>query len=80
MNATFSLQKISQTANLDSNLPIRQQKFDLMAKFMANNTVNTNLGQNQIAKELRCSISTLQRYRNDKIMLSFYKIPPISHK
>ena len=34
MNDTFSLQQISQTGNLDSNLILRQYKFDLMARFM----------------------------------------------
>ena len=39
-------------------------------------SVNHRLGQDQIAKELGCSSSTLQRYRNDINMLSPYRIPP----
>ena len=34
MNNSFSLQQISKTANLDSNLIFRQYKLNLMAKFM----------------------------------------------
>ena len=42
--------------------------------------VNTKLKQNQLAKELGCSSSTLQRYRNDVNMLSPHRISTNSHK
>ena len=42
--------------------------------------VNPRLRQVQIAKEIGCSSSTLQRYRNDKNMPSPYGIPPNSNK
>ena len=70
MKNTFYLEQISKTGNLDSNLISRQYKFDLMARFMEIKTVNAKLKQNQIAKELGYSTSTLQSYRNDKNMLS----------
>ena len=43
-------------------------------------SMNPNLGQDQIAKKLGCSSSTLQRYRNDINMLSPYRIPANSQK
>ena len=46
MNNTFSLQQISQTGNLDSNLIFRQYNFDLTAKFMQIKATNPRLTQN----------------------------------
>ena len=80
MNNTVSLQQISRTDNLDSNLILRQQKLDLMARFMEIKSVNLILRQDQIAKELGCSSNTLQRYRNDIKMLSPYRISSNSKK
>ena len=65
MKNTFSLHQISQTGNLDNILVLRQYKLDLMARFMKNKSVKPKLRQDQIAKELRCSSSTLQRYGQD---------------
>ena len=76
MNNNFSLEQISKTDDLDSNLILRQYKLDLMARFMEIKSVNPKLKQNQIAKELGCSSSILRRYRNDINMLSPYRIPP----
>ena len=59
MNITFSLQHISQTSNLDSNLILRQFKVDLTARFKKIESVNPKLGQNQIAKDLGSSSSLL---------------------
>ena len=61
MNKTFSLKQISKTGNLDSNLILRQFQLDFLAKFMEIKSVNPNLIQDQIAKELCCSSSTLQQ-------------------
>ena len=47
---------------------------------MEKKPVNPRLRQDQIAKELVCSSSTLQRYRLVTNMLSPYRIPPNSHK
>ena len=62
MNNAFSLQQISQTVNLDSNLITRQYKLDLMARFMEIKSMSPKLRQDQIAKVLGCSSSTLQRF------------------
>ena len=80
MNKIFSLQQLSQTGNLDSNLITRQYQLDLMARFMETKSVNPNLKQSEIAKELGCSNSTFRRYRQDIIMLSTYRIPPKSFR
>ena len=53
MNNTPSLQQISQTGNLDSNLITRQYKLDLMAKFLEKKAMNPRLRQDQIAKKFR---------------------------
>ena len=37
MNNTFSLEQISKTGNLDSNLILRQYELDLLARFMKEN-------------------------------------------
>ena len=47
-----------------------------MARFMEIKSMNPRLRQDQMAKELGCSSSTLQRYRQDINMLSPYGIPP----
>ena len=51
-----------------------------MASFMKIKSVNLKLKQSEIAKELGCASSTLQRYRNDINMLSPYRIPHNSDK
>ena len=76
MKNTFLQEQISKICNLDSNLMLRQYKVDLMARFMELKSVNPKLNQNQIAKELGFSSITLQRYRNDRKMLSPYRTPP----
>ena len=43
---------------------------------MEKKSVNQKLRQDQIAKFLGCSSSTLQRYRNDINMLSPYRVQP----
>ena len=80
MKITFSLHQISQTGNIDNILILRQNKIDLMARFMEIKPVNPKLRQDQIAKELRCSSSTLQRYGQDIKTRSPYKITPNNHK
>ena len=80
MNNTFSLKQVSKTSNIVSNLILRQYKLDLMARFLKINSVNPNLKQDQVAKKLGCSSSTLQRYRQGLNMLPPFSIPPKSHK
>ena len=50
MNNTFSLDKISKTGNLDSNLITRQYKVDVMATFMEKKSKNPKLKQSETAK------------------------------
>ena len=74
MNNSFSLQQISRTGNLDPNLIYRQNKLNLMADFMRVKFENPKMKQSEIASQLDYSTSTLQKYSNDRNMLSPYKI------
>ena len=76
MNNSFSLQQISRTGNLDSNLISRHYKLNLMPDFMRIKYENSKLKQSEIANQRSYSSLTLQRYRNDKNMLSPYRINP----
>ena len=76
MNNSFSLQQMSTTANLDSNLISRQYKLNSMADLMRVKYENPKMKQSEIANQLGYSTSTLQRYRSDKNMLSLYRIHP----
>ena len=61
MNNSFSLQQISRTGNLDSNLICRQYKLNLMADFMWMKNENPKTKQFETANQLTYSTSTLQR-------------------
>ena len=65
MKNTFSLEQISKTGNFDSNLILHQYDLDLMASFMEIKSITRKSKQDQTKKEIRCSSSTLQRYRKD---------------
>ena len=80
MKNNLSLEQISRTGYLDSNLILRQFKLNLLARSMEIKSVNPKIRQDQMAKELCCSSSTLQRYRHDINMLSPHRIPSNSHK
>ena len=49
---------------------MRQYKLDKMAKFMEIKSVNPKLKQSEIARELKISSSTLQRYRRNKYVFT----------
>ena len=51
-----------------------------MARFMEIKSMNRRLRQDQIAKELGCSSSTLRRSRPNINMFSPYRIPPNTNK
>ena len=51
-----------------------------MARFLEINGINPKLKQSELAKELGCSSSTLQRYRQNLEMLSSYRIPLFSNE
>ena len=74
MNDSFSLQQISKTGNLDSYLLSRQYKLNLITDFLRIIYENPKMKQSEIANRLGYSSSNLQRYRNDKNMLSPYRI------
>ena len=76
MKKHISLEQTSKTGNLKSNLLLHQYRIYLMARFMEKESLNPRLRQDQIAKELVCSTSKLQRFRHDIDMLSTYRIPP----
>ena len=53
MNYSFSLQQISKTGNLDSNLISRQYKLNLMPKFMQIKFENPKMKLSELAKPTR---------------------------
>ena len=59
MNNSFSLQQISRTGNLDSNLICRQYKLNLMADFMRIKYEDPKMKQAEIANHLSYSTRTL---------------------
>ena len=74
MNNSFSSQQLQKTSNLDSNLISRQYKLNLVADFLRLKYENPKMKQSEIANQLSFSSSSIQRYRNDIIMLSPYRI------
>ena len=60
-NVTFYLLQLSRKANLDDNLKLRQHQLFLVARFMKIKSINPNMKQKEITKELGFSSSTLQR-------------------
>ena len=76
MNNYFSLQQVSKTGNLDSNLISPQYKVNLIADFLRIKYENPKLKQSDTASQLSCSSSTLQKYTNDVNMVSPYRFQP----
>ena len=76
MNNSFSIQQVSRTGNVDSNLTSRQYKLNLLADFVRIKIEISKLKQSEIANHLGYSSSTLQRYRNDIKMFSPSRIHP----
>ena len=72
----FSLQQLQKASNLDANLLYRQYKLNLMADFLWLKYENPKTKQSEIANQLSLPCSTIQRYRNDKNMLSPYRVNP----
>ena len=61
---------------LKANLIMRQYKLHKMAKFVEIKCINPKLKQSEVAKELKISFSTIQRYRGEVNMFSPYRILP----
>ena len=74
MNKTFSSAEFQKTVNLNADLIMRQYKLDKMTKFMAVKSINPKLEQSEIARQLKISSSTLQRYREEINIPSPYTI------
>ena len=74
MNNSFSLQQIQKTSNLDANLISRQYKLNLMADFERLKYEKPKIRQSELPNQLSLSSSTIQRYRNDRNMLSPYRV------
>ena len=79
MNNTFSLEQIGKAGDLYADLIMRQCRLDKMAKFIEMKSINPRLKQSELARELKKSFSTLQRYRREINMLSPYGTPPSSN-
>ena len=75
MNNTFSLEQIEKMGDFSADFIIRQYKLDKKAKFMEIKSINPRLQQSEIARELKISFSTLQRYGRELTMLSPYRTP-----
>ena len=73
---TPSLNEKNKTANMDPNLITKHYKLKLMNDFMNIKYLNPKLKQSEIASQLNMSTSTIQRQKNDKNMLSPYRINP----
>ena len=75
MNKTSSLEQRAKTGDLNAVLIMSQYMFDKIAKFLEIKSINLKLKQPEIAKEMKKSSSTLQRYKREINMLSPYRIP-----
>ena len=76
MNNTPSLNERNKTANMNPNLSTIHYKLKLMNDFMYIKYQNPKMKQSEMANQLNLYSSTLQSYRNDKNMLSPYRIQP----
>ena len=76
---TFSSEQIAKTGEVNADLMMRQYKLDKVAKFMTIKSINPKLKQSEIARDLKISSSTLQRYRRETNLLSPYRIPTKSN-
>ena len=73
---TPSLSEINKISNMNPNLITKHYKLKLMNDFMNIKYQNPKMSQSEISNQLGMSSSTLQRYRNDIIMLSPYRNNP----
>ena len=76
MNNTPSLNEINKTANMDPNAITRFYQLKLMNDFMNVKYQNPKMRQSEIASQLKVSISSIQRQRNDINMNSPYRNNP----
>ena len=74
MNNSFSLEQIAKTGYLNGDLIMRQNKLDILAKFMEIKSLNPKLKRSEVARELKILSSFLQRYRREINMHSPYRL------
>ena len=72
---TLFLEQITETGHLIADLIIRQNNLEKMANFMKIKSIKPKSDQSELARELKLSSSTLQRYSREIRMLSPYRIP-----
>ena len=70
MNITIALEQIAENVYLNDDLIMRQLKLDKKTNIMEIKSINPKLKQSEIARELKISTSTLQRYRKETKMFS----------
>ena len=75
MKNTVSLEQTEKFGNFNADLIKRQYKIYKKATFMDFRSINPKLKQSEMARELRISPSTLQRYRREINRLSPYRKP-----
>ena len=73
---TPSLSEINKNSAMDPNMLTKYYKLKLMNDFMNINYQNPKMTQSEISSQLNMSSSTIKRYRNDKNMISPYRINP----
>ena len=73
---TPSLSESNKISNMNPNLITKHYKLKLMNDFMNIKYQNPKMTQSEISNQLGMSSSTLQRYRNDKNMISPYRNNP----
>ena len=76
MNNTPSLNEKNKNSTMDPNMLTKYYKLKLMNDFMKIKYHNPKMSQSEISSQLNMSPSTIQRYRNDKNMISPYRINP----
>ena len=76
MSNTPSLNEINKNSTMDPNMSTKYYKLKLMNDFMNIKYQNPKMTQSEISSQLNMSPSTKQRHRNDKNMLSPYRINP----
>ena len=80
MNNTPSLNEINKNSTMDPKMLTKYYKLKLMSDFMNIKYQNPKMTQSEISSQLNMSPSTIQRFRNDKNILSPYRINPKNDK
>ena len=76
MKNTSSLNEINKNPTMNPNMLTKYYKLKIMNDFMNIKYQNPKMTQSEISSKLNIAPSTIQRYRNDKYMISPYRINP----